>query len=236
MYIPKINELASKIDLTLLKPDATINDIENLCKNAIKYKFWSVCVNPYFVKFVSEKLKKYNVYTCTVIGFPLGATTISTKLFEACEALDNGANEIDMVMNISAFKSGNYEYVKNEIKNIVEELKLRKPESIIKVIIETCLLTNEEKAIACDIIISSGADFVKTSTGFSKSGATIEDVKLLKKIVNGKLKIKASGGIRNLKQALDMIEAGADRIGTSHGIEILNELLNISKKFNSEVK
>ncbi len=236
MYIPKINELASKIDLTLLKPDATINDIENLCKNAIKYKFWSVCVNPYFVKFVSEKLKKYNVYTCTVIGFPLGATTISTKLFEACEALDNGANEIDMVMNISAFKSGNYEYVKNEIKNIVEELKLRKPESIIKVIIETCLLTNEEKAIACDIIISSGADFVKTSTGFSKSGATIEDVKLLKKIVNGKLKIKASGGIRNLKQALDMIEAGADRIGTSYGIEILNELLNISKKFNSEVK
>lgn len=230
MYIKKINELASKIDLTLLKPDATINDIENLCKNAIKYKFWSVCVNPFFVKFVSEKLKKYNIYTCTVIGFPLGATTISTKIFEACEALDNGANEIDMVMNISAFKSKNYEYVKNEIKNIVEESKIRKPESIIKVIIETCLLTNEEKSIACDIIISSGADFVKTSTGFSKSGATIEDVKLLKKIVNGKLKIKASGGIRNLKQALDMIEAGADRIGTSHGVEIIEELLNISKK------
>jgi deoxyribose-phosphate aldolase len=230
MYIKKINELASKIDLTLLKPDATINDIENLCKNAIKYKFWSVCVNPFFVKFVSEKLKKYNIYTCTVIGFPLGATTISTKIFEACEALDNGANEIDMVMNISAFKSKNYEYVKNEIKNIVEESKIRKPESIIKVIIETCLLTNEEKSIACDIIISSGADFVKTSTGFSKSGATIEDVKLLKKIVNGKLKIKASGGIRNLKQALDMIEAGADRIGTSHGVEIIEEILNISKK------
>lgn len=230
MYIKKINELASKIDLTLLKPDATINDIENLCKNAIKYKFWSVCVNPFFVKFVSEKLKKYNIYTCTVIGFPLGATTISTKIFEACEALDNGANEIDMVMNISAFKSKNYEYVKNEIKNIVEESKIRKPESIIKVIIETCLLTNEEKSIACDIIISSGADFVKTSTGFSKSGATIEDVKLLKKNVNGKLKIKASGGIRNLKQALDMIEAGADRIGTSHGVEIIEELLNISKK------
>jgi deoxyribose-phosphate aldolase len=230
MYIKKINELASKIDLTLLKPDATINDIENLCKNAIKYKFWSVCVNPFFVKFVSEKLKKYNIYTCTVIGFPLGATTISTKIFEACEALDNGANEIDMVMNISAFKSKNYEYVKNEIKNIVEESKIRKPESIIKVIIETCLLTNEEKSIACDIIISSGADFVKTSTGFSKSGATIEDVKLLKKNVNGKLKIKASGGIRNLKQALDMIEAGADRIGTSHGVEIIEEILNISKK------
>ena len=230
MYIPKINELASKIDLTLLKPDATINDIENLCKNAIKYKFWSVCVNPFFVKYVSEKLKNYNIYTCTVIGFPLGATTASTKLFEACEALDNGANEIDMVMNISAFKSGNYEYVKNEIKNIVEESKLRKPESIIKVIIETCLLTNEEKNIACDIIISSGADFVKTSTGFSKSGATIEDVKLLKEIVNGKIKIKASGGIRNLKQTLDMIEAGADRIGTSHGVEIIEELLNISKK------
>lgn len=230
MYIPKINELASKIDLTLLKPDATINDIENLCKNAIKYKFWAVCINPFFVKFVSEKLKKHNIYTCTVIGFPLGSTTTSTKLFEACEALENGANEIDMVMNISAFKSRNYEYVKNEIKNIVEESKRRKPESIIKVIIETCLLTNEEKNIACNIIISAGADFVKTSTGFSKSGATIEDVKLLKSIVNGKLKIKASGGIRNLKQALDMIEAGADRIGTSHGIEIIEELLNISKK------
>lgn len=229
MYFPKVNELASKIDLTLLKPDATIDDIEDLCKKAIKYNFWSVCINPWFVKFVSEKLKKYNIRTCTVIGFPLGATTASTKLFEACEALTNGANEIDMVMNISAFKSKKYEYVKNEIKDIVEEAKIKKPDSIIKVIIETCLLTNEEKNIACNIIISAGADFVKTSTGFSKSGATIEDIKLLKKIINGKAKIKASGGIKTLKQTLDMIEAGADRIGTSHGIEIIEEFLSKSK-------
>ena len=205
------------IDHTLLKQTATLDDIRKLCKEAIEYNFTSVCVNPCFVNYASNLLKNSNVKVCTVIGFPLGANCSLVKVYEANLAILDGANEIDMVINISDAKMHNFKNIEIEIKEVKRVCK----SVVLKVIIETCLLSDYEKKSVCQAIINAGADFVKTSTGFSTSGATIDDIKLLKTICDGKLKIKASGGIKNKSTAIEMITAGADRIGTSSGVEIV---------------
>lgn len=213
--------IAEMIDHTILKPEATKSEIEQLCKEAMDYKFAAVCVNPYYVSYCKEILKGSNVKVATVIGFPLGANTKELKAFEALDAVNNGADEIDMVINIGALKDKDYEVVKNDIKLVVD---IAKDKAIIKVIIETALLTDEEKVKACEISMESGADFVKTSTGFSTGGATVEDVKLMKSVVGDKLEVKASGGVRDLDAANKMIKAGATRLGTSSGIKIVKEI------------
>jgi len=228
-------ELASKIDLTLLKPNARREDIRKVCENAVKYGFYAVCVNPCHVKFVSELLKDTGVKVCTVIGFPLGANTVETKVFEARQAVENGADEIDVVANIGAIKDGDFKYVENEIRKIVAEVKKLKPNTIVKVIIETAYLTDEEKVKVCKALIKAGADFVKTSTGFAERGATIEDVKLLKEAGEGKLKVKAAGGIRTLEFAVKLLKAGADRLGASRGVEIVEEATKESSS-NSDMQ
>lgn len=208
------------IDHTLLKPDCTDIQIEKLCLEAKEYDFASVCVNPGYVKKCADLLKGTNVKVCTVVGFPLGATSTFAKVSETIEALRDGATEIDMVINISRLKCNDDEYVKNEIatlKNICGN-------NILKVIIETCLLTDEEKIRVCNLASEAKADFVKTSTGFSTGGATVEDVKLMKDTVKGRCLVKASGGIRDSKAFLQMIEAGADRVGASSGIKIMEDL------------
>lgn len=211
--------LANKIDHTLLKSDATLEELNKLCQEADEYSFASVCVNPSYVSFCKAKLKNPNVKVCTVIGFPLGSNTTQVKKFEAEEGINNGAEELDMVINIGKLKSGDYEFVYKDILSIASLTKSKK--LITKVIIETCLLTDEEKVKACLIAENAGADFVKTSTGFSKGGATIEDVYLMKFIVGDRLLVKASGGVRTREDAMKMIAAGADRIGTSSGVKII---------------
>ncbi|WAM32393.1 deoxyribose-phosphate aldolase [Caldicellulosiruptor naganoensis] len=215
-------EIAKFIDHTLLRSNATHAEIKKLCDEAIQYSFASVCVNPYYVKVCKEYLKDTSVKVATVIGFPLGATTMKTKIFEAREAFENGADEIDMVINIGALLEGNVDYVYEEIKNIVDIARGYKSK-IVKVIIETSELSDQQKIEACKIVMAAGADFVKTSTGFSKSGAKYEDILLMRKVVGDKIKIKASGGIRTYEDALKMIEAGASRIGTSSGVAIVSE-------------
>ncbi len=219
--LPEISEsdLAKMIDHTLLKPDATESEIKKLCDEARQFNFASVCVNPCWVDYCFDQLKDTEVKVCTVIGFPLGANHTSTKLQETETAIADGAEEIDMVLNIGQLKSGNYEYVFSEIEKIANITK--KNLAILKVIIETCLLTDEEKIIASIISKEAGADFIKTSTGFSKGGATLFDVALMNYAVDGKIKVKASGGIRSREDALKMIAAGASRIGTSSGVKIL---------------
>lgn len=212
-------QLAKMIDYTLLKPDATKDDIIKLCKEAKKYNFASVCINPVYASLVTKLLKRTTIKICTVIGFPLGANTSEVKIFEAKNAIEKGTQEIDMVINIGALKSNNYELVKNDIMAVVEVAKKRNV--VVKAILETGLLTEEEKVIACKLAKRAGADFVKTSTGFGPSGATIHDVKLLKKVVGKGMGVKAAGGIKNYKDALIMIRAGADRIGTSLGVKIV---------------
>ena len=212
-------KLAKMIDHTNLKPDATLKDIEKLCDEAKKYNFASVCVNPANVQYAVQLLEKTDVNVCTVIGFPLGANTSKIKFFEASNSYEIGASELDMVMNIGALKSGFEEDVKQDIKSVVVGSK----DAVVKVIIETALLEEDEIIKACEIIKESGADFVKTSTGFGYPGATVEDIKLIRKTVGSSLNIKASGGIKNLKNALDMIKAGATRIGTSSGVQIMEE-------------
>lgn len=205
------------IDHTNLKQDATREDIKKLCEEAISYDFMSVCVNPDFVKFASDLLLDSEVKVCTVIGFPLGASTTRTKVFETKDALKNGADEIDMVINVSALKDKNYDLVKNEIASIKKVCK----KHILKVILETCLLTNEEIVTACKLAKEARADFVKTSTGFSKGGATVEAVKLMRETVKDSMGVKASGGIKTHEDLIKMIDAGANRIGTSSGTKIL---------------
>lgn len=205
----QINHL---IDYTLLKPDATYEDLQNFINNAISKNYYSVCVNPFFVPKVKELLEGTNIKICSVVGFPLGALPIKLKLSEVYWLLNEGVNEIDMVMNISAFKSKNYKLVEYEIKEISKIFPN------LKVIIETCLLTDEEKIIACKIVKDNGAMFVKTSTGFSKYGATLFDVALLREVVGKDFGVKASGGIRDKETAIRMILAGANRIGTSTAI------------------
>lgn len=212
--------LASMIDHTLLKPTAEKKDVVELCRQAKEHGFASVCVNPWFVKLAADELKGTGVKVCTVIGFPLGANTTETKAFEAKKAVEDGAGEVDMVINIGALKSGDHEYVKNDIAAVVSA----SGDALVKVIIETCFLTDEEKVTACRLAKEARAGFVKTSTGFGTGGATVEDVALMRKTVGDKVGVKASGGVRSLKDALAVIEAGANRIGTSSGVKIIEEL------------
>lgn len=210
------------IDHTLLKPDADLAMIEKLCQQAKENKFYSVCINSYFVKACTQILSGTSVKVCTVVGFPLGASTMETKRFEAMKAVAEGAKEIDMVLNISATKSGNWQYVLDDMSSLRKVC--HQQGAILKVILENCLLTQEEKMKACELAVKAGVDFVKTSTGFSTAGATIEDVKLMRSIVGPNIGVKASGGIRNTETAMAMIEAGATRLGTSASVEIVKGL------------
>ncbi len=205
------------IDNSILKPDRPEREVAEFVKRSRDIGFYAVCVNPCHVKLASE-IAGDEIVVCSVVGFPLGLGTKEVKIHEAVRAVEEGAKEIDMVMNISAFKSGRFDYVEEEIKSIVRETG-----ATVKVIIETCYLTDEEKRKAVEICIEAGAHFVKTSTGFGPKGATLDDVKLLKEAGGGRIKVKASGGIRDLKTTLAMIEAGADRIGTSSGFDIYRE-------------
>lgn len=211
-------EIANYIDHTALKPDTTIMDIGKLCDEADKYNFASVCINPYFVKLCSDKLKNSEVKICTVIGFPLGANSTETKIAEVKQAIKDGADELDMVINIGALKSKKYDFVLEDIKAVVKNSE----DKCVKVILETCLLTDDEKIKACELSKEAGADFVKTSTGFSTGGATVSDVKLMKKTVGETMKVKASGGIHSYNEAVGMIEAGASRLGASAGVKIVS--------------
>lgn len=211
-------ELNSYIDHTNLKKDALIEDIEKLCEEAMKYHFASVCVYPYFVKAVSEYLKGSNVEICTVVGFPNGMNTTNVKVYEAIDAIENGATEIDMVINISALKNQEYDYIKNEIEEIRDAIGGK----TLKVIIETCLLTDEEIVKMTEICNDTFVNFIKTSTGFDKEGAKVEDIELINKHKGAVLEIKASGGIRDIETAEAMIKAGATRIGTSSGVKLMN--------------
>jgi len=212
-----MQHLAKYIDHTLLKQDATYSQIETLCQEAKQFDFMSVCIQPHFVSFAKQKLVESTVKVCTVIGFPLGQNHRETKVFETKKAISEGADEIDMVMNISLLKANKFHELYLEIAEIKHACSGR----ILKVILETCLLTHEEIIKACEIAKEAKADFVKTSTGFSTGGATIEHVRLMKKMVGDKLQVKASGGIRSLSEMQSMIEAGATRIGTSSGVKIL---------------
>ena len=213
-----MNSLSSLIDHTNLRSDALHSDIEILCKEAIQYKFASVCINPVYVSYAKSILKDENPKVCSVVGFPLGADSEEMKYAEARFLIFQGADEIDMVMNIAFLKERKLDLVKNETKKVVEAAD----GNCVKVIIETSLLNQDEKALACNIVMESGAAFVKTSTGFSSSGATLEDVRLIKKLVGDRVGIKASGGIKTKNEALKLIEAGATRIGTSRGVEIIS--------------
>ena len=207
------------IDHTLLKPEASLAQIEKLCQEARENNFVSVCVNSYYVKACAQLLNGSSVKVCTVVGFPLGASKKKKKRFEAMKAITDGAKEIDMVLNISAAKSGNWQYVLDDMSSLAQVC--HQQGAILKVIFENCLLTLEEKKMACELAVKAGVDFVKTSTGFSTGGATIEDVKLMRSIVGKDIGVKASGGIRNTETALAMIEAGANRLGTSASVDIV---------------
>ncbi|WP_026584462.1 deoxyribose-phosphate aldolase [Bacillus sp. J33] len=219
------NNVARMIDHTLLKADTTKDQIEKICAEAKEYNFASVCVNPTWVKLSSELLKGTEVKVCTVIGFPLGASTPETKAFETKNAIENGATEVDMVINIGALKDGDNELVEKDIRAVADAAKGK---ALTKVIIETCLLTEEEKVRACELSVKAGADFVKTSTGFSTGGATVEDIALMRKTVGPEIGVKASGGVRSAEDAQKMIEAGATRIGASSGAAIVNGLTSDS--------
>lgn len=210
-----INKL---IDHTTLKPNTNKESILKLIAEAKTYDFASVCVNPCWVALAHQELKNTDVKVCTVIGFPLGANTTEVKVFETKDAIEKGAQEIDMVINIAMLKDKEYDYVENEIHQIVEAAK---DKAIVKVIIETCLLTDEEKIKACELSQKAGADFVKTSTGFSTGGATVHDIALMRKTVGAEMGVKASGGVHTHEEALAMVEAGATRIGASAGVKLL---------------
>lgn len=214
-------EINRIIDHTLLKPESTEEQIDKLLEEAKEYNFFSVCVNPVWVKKCAESLKDSDVKVCTVIGFPLGANTKETKAFETKNALENGADEIDMVINIGLLKSKKFDAVKEEIEELANIC--HNEGAILKIILENCLLTKEEIVKACELSDEAGADFVKTSTGFSTSGADSSDVALMKKSVSDRVKVKASGGIRDYKRSLEMIENGADRLGVSAGVNIYKE-------------
>jgi deoxyribose-phosphate aldolase len=216
-------QLAGMIDHTLLKPTTTKKDIMRLCREAKKYRFAAVCVNPTYVSLAAKLLKNTDVKVCTVIGFPLGATTTEVKAFETENAIKNGAQEVDMVINIGMLKSGNYGFVKRDIEAVVKAAG----DAITKVIIETCYLSDKEKVKACMLAKKAGADYVKSSTGFGSRGATIADVRLMRKIVGKKMGVKAAGGIRTFEDAVAMIKAGATRIGTSHAMSIMAEAKKI---------
>lgn len=213
--------IASYIDHTLLRPEATPDQIASLCAEAKQYHFASVCVNPSYVKLASDLLCDSDVLVCTVIGFPLGATLTDVKLFEASVALNNGADELDMVINVGRLRAGDLDYVRAEI-NILAALAHQYMGPILKVIIETALLTDDEKIAACLLAREAGADFVKTSTGTLAGGATVNDIMLMRATVGPIIGVKASGGVSTYAQAIKMINAGANRIGTSKGVAIVN--------------
>ncbi len=211
---------ASKyIDHTLLKADATQDQIKKLCAEAIEYDFASVCVNTYWVSYCAQLLKESDVNVCTVVGFPLGAMSSEAKSFETAKAVEDGADEIDMVINIGELKAGHYENVRRDIEMVVKAAGGK----VVKNILETCLLTDEEIVKACELTVEAGADFVKTSTGFGTAGANPRVVKLMHDAVKGRAKVKAAGGVRNTDDFKAMIEAGADRIGTSSGVALVRE-------------
>ena len=212
-------ELNRMIDHTILKPEATEAAVQKIIYEAKEYNFFSVCINPCWVAFASEQLADTDVAVCTVIGFPLGANTPEVKAYEAADAIKNGANEVDMVINIGALKSQQYDYVRQDIQGVVDAAKGK---ALVKVIIETALLTDEEKVKACELAKEAGADFVKTSTGFSTGGAKVADIRLMRETVGPDMGVKASGGVHNAEEALAMIEAGATRIGASTGVAIVS--------------
>mgnify|MGYP003098560942 FL=1 len=205
------------IDHTILKATASNSDVQKLCEEAIEHEFYSVCVNGCYVADAKQLLQGTDVKVAAVVGFPLGAMTTAAKVFEAKEAVENGASEIDMVINVAKLKDGEFEYVENEIRQIKEAIG----DNVLKVIIETCYLTDEEKVKACELSLVAKADFVKTSTGFGTGGATYEDVKLMKSVVGDNAKVKASGGVRDKETAQKYVNLGAERLGTSSGIEIV---------------
>ena len=205
------------IDHTILKATASSSDVQKLCEEAIEHEFYSVCVNGCYVADAKHLLQGTDVKVAAVVGFPLGAMTTAAKVFEAKEAIENGASEIDMVINVAKLKDGEFEYVENEIRQIKEAIG----DNVLKVIIETCYLTDEEKVKACELSLVAKADFVKTSTGFGNGGATYEDVKLMKSVVGDNAKVKASGGVRDKETAQKYVNLGAERLGTSSGIDIV---------------
>ncbi|WP_027108486.1 deoxyribose-phosphate aldolase [Lacticigenium naphthae] len=213
-----MEKMERMIDHTLLKPEGTKVQIEKLCADAAEHQFMSVCVNPTWVKTASALLQESPVEVCTVIGFPLGANTSAIKAAEVKDAIENGATEVDMVINIGALKGEEYAVVEKDIQAVVDAAKGK---ALVKVIIETALLTKDEKIKACELAKKAGADFVKTSTGFSTGGATVEDIRLMRGVVGPEMGVKASGGVRTREQALDMIKAGATRIGASNGMALL---------------
>ncbi|MCX8187508.1 MAG: deoxyribose-phosphate aldolase [Nitrososphaeria archaeon] len=217
-----VEDVLKRIDSTILSPKASKVDIEKICLEARKYGFAAVCVNPYFVKLASELLKGTGVRVCAVAGFPLGASFKEVKVMEARLAREFGASEVDMMINLSAFKSGRYDEVREEIAAVKDLMR----DGVVKAIIECCYLSDEEKVLAAKLAEEAGADYVKTSTGFGPSGAKIEDIRLLRSVLNPRTRIKAAGGIRSAKQVLEFIEAGADRIGTSMAAKIAEELLS----------
>lgn len=211
--------MAKYIDHTILKPEASINDVRKVCDEAKKYNFASVCVNPSYIRFVAGNLEGSGVTPCCVVGFPLGATTPESKAGETANAVQDGAKEVDMVINIGAIKSGDWKLVARDIEAVVNAASGR---AIVKVIIEACLLTDEEKVKACAVSKMAGAHFVKTSTGFSTGGATVEDVRLMRQTVGPDIGVKASGGVKTFEDAVAMIKAGASRLGTSSGVAIVS--------------
>lgn len=214
------NDIAKLIDSTILRPESIEKEICKLCEEAIEYNFFSVCVNPTWVKYCKDKLDDSSVKVCSVIGFPLGALSTIDKVNESLNAIKNGADELDMVINIGFLKGGQMDLFEKDIAKVREVAKNK----LLKVILETCLLTNEEKIIACEIVKKVGADFVKTSTGFSSGGATVEDIALMRKAVGNNMGVKASGGIRTLDDVLKMLNAGANRIGASNSVNIIKEI------------
>lgn len=207
------------IDHTVLKADTPLETVKRTCDEAMEYGFASVCINPCHVAYCADYLKDSDVNVCTVIGFPLGANTSAVKAFETKDAIANGADEIDMVMNIGALKDKNYDLVRDDVKAVVEAAN----GTLVKVILETCLLTEDEIKKACELCVEAKADYVKTSTGFSTRGATIEDVRIMKEAVHGKAKVKAAGGVRTPEDMVKIVAAGADRIGTSAGCSLVKK-------------
>lgn len=207
------------IDHTVLKADTPLETVKRICDEAMEYGFASVCINPCHVVYCADYLKDSDVNVCTVIGFPLGANTSAVKAFETKDAIANGADEIDMVMNIGALKDKNYDLVRDDVKAVVEAAN----GTLVKVILETCLLTEDEIKKACELCVEAKADYVKTSTGFSTRGATIEDVRIMKEAVHGKAKVKAAGGVRTPEDMVKIVAAGADRIGTSAGCSLVKK-------------
>ena len=207
------------IDHTVLKADTPLETVKKICDEAMEYGFASVCINPCHVAYCADYLKDSDVNVCTVIGFPLGANTSAVKAFETKDAIANGADEIDMVMNIGALKDKNYVLVRDDVKAVVEAAN----GTLVKVILETCLLTEDEIKKACELCVEAKADYVKTSTGFSTRGATIEDVRIMKEAVHGKAKVKAAGGVRTPEDMVKIVAAGADRIGTSAGCSLVKK-------------